>query len=223
MICLTRYTPLGACCTSRVVSVTSLRRYLYLFWVHPCWGPLAGFAVFAPFRVFCLPLVRLLGIVYWGWVHPWWAAGVLLFSCTSGFTRVGVRWLVLLVVMPLLECSAWHSSDTCLVLYHGVGSTRVGRRACCCFRCSFRVAVRAAFCYLGQRKFYFKRYHLPAVFRCCFQWFGQLKFQQGITLLFLPPLPQGRFPFLSLGLLMYCGPVAAFTPCSSSHTIYIKV
>ena len=88
--------------------------------------------VIAPFRVFCLALVRyLLGIVWWGWVHPWWAAGVLLFWFTSGFTRVGVRWLVLLVVMPLLECSAWHSSDTCLVLYHGVGSTRVGRRACC--------------------------------------------------------------------------------------------
>ena len=35
--------------------------------------------VFAPFRVFCLPLVRyLLRIVSWGWVHPCWAAGLLL-------------------------------------------------------------------------------------------------------------------------------------------------
>ena len=126
--------------------------------------------VIAPFRVFCLALVRyLLGIVWWGWVHPWWAAGVLLFWFTSGFTRVGVRWLVLLVVMPLLECSAWHSSDTCLVLYHGVGSTRVGRRACCCFRCCFRAAVRAAFRDLGQLKFYFKRHHLPAVFVAVFR------------------------------------------------------
>ena len=90
---------------------------------------------------------------------------MLLFWLTSGFTRVGVRWLVLLVVMPLLECSAWHSSDTCLVLYHGVGSTRVGRRACCCFR----AAVRAAFRDLGQLKFYFKRHHLPAVFVAVFR------------------------------------------------------
>ena len=106
---------------------------VFVFWVHPCWGPLAGcslfsplfecsachsldclvsfigagstrdgrracccfcvllgspvlgsvgwlLVVFAPFRVFCLPLVRyLLRIVSWGWVHPCWAAGLLLF------------------------------------------------------------------------------------------------------------------------------------------------
>ena len=38
------------------------------------------------------------------------------------------------LLSPLLECSAWHSLDTCLVSYDGVGSTHDGRRACCCFR-----------------------------------------------------------------------------------------
>ena len=37
------------------------------------------------------------------------------------------------LLSPLLECSAWHSLDTCLVSYDGVGSTHDGRRACCCF------------------------------------------------------------------------------------------
>ena len=60
-----------------------------------------------------------------------WPRFVAIFTC-SGFTRVGVRWLVLLF-SPLFECSACHSSD-CLVSFIGAGSTHDGRRACCCFR-----------------------------------------------------------------------------------------
>ena len=182
------------------------------------------------------------------------------------------------LLSPLLECSAWHSLDTCLVSYDGVGSTHDGRRACCCFGlllgspvlgsagwfcsllCPFWSVllgtrqIPAWYCIMGlgppvlgggRAAAFVAAFVLLFVLlsviwaNCSFIlkgitsllfsllfsviWPTKVLTRHHFTIPSTPPLPRGRFPSLYLGLLMCCGPVAAFTPCSSSHTIYIKV
>ena len=136
------------------------------------------------------------------------------------------------LLSPLLECSAWHSLDTCLVSYDGVGSTHDGRRACCCFGLLLGSPVLGSagwFCsllcpfwsvLLGTRQ-------IPAwycimglgppvlggglvAFRCCLPSSGPPEiFTRHLLPIPTPPLPfHVRFPPHTMALPMCCCPGA---------------
>ena len=167
---------------------------VFVFWVHPCWGPLAGCSLFSPLFECsaCHSLDCLVSFIGAGSTRDGRRA-CCCFRVLLGSPVLGsVGWFCSLF-SPLFECSAYHSSDICFVSYHGVGSTRVGRRACC---------FSLLFTEFGATRNFYKAappYSPP------------------------PPSLPCQVPSPYNGTAYVLWPRCSFTPYSSSHNAYIKV